>query len=89
MALNPNTLQPILASDIEQQIRTFLTLGIVPYPQLTQFSNALATAISTRVLGHIQANAQTSATFSGTYPVVGGGGGTVTITNQAVNGTVS
>lgn len=89
MALNPNALQPVLATDIEQQIRTFLTLGSVPYPRLTQFSNALATAISIRVLGHIQTNAQTSATFSGSYAVSGGGGGTVTITNQTVNGVVT
>lgn len=89
MAMNSTTLKNTLKVTIESQIRTFLSLGITPYPQLTAWSEAMATAIATDVVNHIKNTAQTAATFTGTYPVTGGSGGTVTITNQPVNGTVT
>lgn len=89
MALDSTRLKDALKPEIEAQIRAFLSLGATPYPQLTAFSEAMATAIATKVVNEIKTNGQTQATFSGTYPVAGGSGGTVTITNQAVNGTVT
>lgn len=89
MAMNATTLKNDLAPDIESHIRTALVLGATSYPKLTAWCNGVAESIATKVIAHIQANAATAAQFSGTYNVTGGGGGTVTITNQPVNGTVS
>lgn len=89
MAMNATTLKNTLKVTIENQVRSFLNLGVTPYTELTKWSEAMATAIATDVINHIQSNAQTAAQFSGTYPVTGGGGGSITITNQAVNGTVT
>ena len=89
MAMNSTTLKNTLKVTIENQVRSFLSLGVTPYPQLTAWSEAMATAIATDVVNHITANAQTAAQFSGTYNVTGGSGGTVTITNQPVNGSVT
>lgn len=57
MALNATTLKTALGPEIESKIRTALGLGVVPYPNLTLFSNSLAEAIATKVVDHIQSNA--------------------------------
>lgn len=85
--MNPTNLKNALAPEIEAQVRAFLSLGSTPYPQLTAWANAMGTAIATKVIEHIQTSAQTQATFSGTY-AVNTSTNQVTITNQAVNGTV-
>ena len=89
MALDSAVLKGDLKPEIEAQMRSLLNLGSTPYPDLTKFADALATAIATKVVAHIKSNAELdNAKFSGSYGVTGGSGGTVTITNQPVSGGV-
>lgn len=88
MALNATTLKNEYKTDLEAQIRLFLSLGSTPYPQLTQFCEAVATAIANKTVAHITANAAlNNAKFSGTFNgTVAGAVCTTTITNQPVTG---
>ena len=90
MALNPAALQVALAARLEQEIRTALSLGATPYPQLTQFCEGTATAQANEILPHIVANAAVTVIIpAASYPVTGGGGGTVSIPQVTItNGTV-
>lgn len=80
MSLDASRLAGVLGPEIESQIRSALTLGPTPYPRLTQFSEALAQAIASKVLEEIVnhaevSNAQTQA--NGTVTSLMGGGGIV------------
>jgi hypothetical protein len=71
MALNTQS----LGSELEAAVRASLTLGAIPYPQLTAFCHALAQA----VVDHIKANAVLVATantndVNGNYPAQVTGG---------------
>lgn len=88
MALDSTRLKNALKSEIEAQIRSFLVLGVVPYPELTKFAEALGTAISTKVIAEVTGNAQFTSTNcpGGSYAVTGGGGGSITIPDKTVTG---
>lgn len=88
MSLDSTRLKNALKTEIEAQIRSFLVLGVTPYPELTKFSEALATGISSKVIAEFTANAALSSgsCAGGTYTVTGGGGGTVTIPAKTVTG---
>lgn len=88
MAMDETRLKNALKPQIETQIRTFIGLGVTAYPELTKFSEALATAIAKEVLTEIVTNAVlNNAKFSGTFPgTVTGATCSTPITNQAVTG---
>lgn len=93
MALNATTLKNDLKPEIEVQIRAFFELDPEEsYPQLVKFCEAMATAISTKVVNHIQSAAAlnsataTGGTFEGT---VAGAVCTITIPNLSVAGGVN
>lgn len=78
MALDSIRLKNALAPEIEAQMRIFLSLGSTPYPQMTNFANSMATAIASKVVAEITANAQLNGANcpGGTY--------TVNVSNQVV-----
>lgn len=88
MALDATRLKNALSPDLESQIRSFLNLGATPYPDLTNFCNAIATSFANKVVAEITANAAlNNAKFSGTFPgTVSGATCSTTITDQAVTG---
>lgn len=59
MALNSGS----LATSIENNIRAAMGLGSTPYPQMTDYCNALAQAI----VDHIKENAVVTVALNGTY----------------------
>lgn len=73
MALDADRLKTALTPEIESQMRSLLTLGGTPYPQLSNFAEALATAIANKVVEEIIDNAEVK--VSGTiYPDISGTG---------------
>ncbi len=88
MALNATTLGTALGTEIETQIRAYLSLGATPYPQLTEFAEGMAKAIADKVVAHIVSNATlNNAKFSGIFPgTVTGATCSTTITDEEVTG---
>lgn len=88
MPLSSTRLSGVLGPEIETQIRSFLTLGAVPYPQLTSFSNALGKAIADRVVAEITVNAVARTIVNESFAGTVSGATSSTLINKTFNGTV-
>lgn len=85
MALNSATLKAAIKPDLEQKMRTYILAGdMTPYPELTNFCEAVAESLANKIVDHIKTNAELdNATCSGTGLV---SGPTCTWSNQPVIG---
>ena len=88
MPLSNTRLKNALKPVIESQMRAFLVLGIVPYPQLTNFAEAMATAIANEVVSEINANAVSRIVVNQAFTGTVSGASCSTAINQTFNGTV-
>ena len=88
MPLSATRLSGVLGPEIETQIRSFLALGSVPYPQLTSFANALGKAIADKVVLEVTANAVARTVVNQTFAGTVSGSTSSTLINQTFNGTV-
>lgn len=89
MALDSSRLGTALKPVIEAKIRAYVIDGdSTPYPELTEFSKALAEAIAEKVVQELVTNAAlNNAKFSGTFAgTVAGAACSTTITNHPVTG---
>lgn len=89
MALSATRLKNALKPDIEAQIRAFIGLGATPYPQLTQFSEALATAIANQVVLEVTSFAVVAGSASGTVVRTPPDAATYALGVVTLNGTVT
>lgn len=62
MALNASS----LASEIESGVRSAMELGSTPYPQMTAYCNALASAIVNHIKDNLSVQITIDETFAGT-----------------------
>lgn len=88
MALSNTRLKNALKPTIEAQMRSFLSLGVTPYPQLTQFCEAMATAIANEVVLEINNNAVSRIVVNQAFAGTVTGATCSTTINQTFNGTV-
>ena len=61
-----------LAGAIESSVRTALSLGATPYPQLTAFCTSFATEIVSEITGHAELSSSTATatgTTGGAFPL--------------------
>ena len=65
MALSAATLKTVLETELESKVRIALELGDTAYPKLTSYCQAIADAISSKVIEHILDNAEVTGTVEG------------------------